>query len=238
MNWLSQLDTVERISETPKYIETVFSDHGLDRWAYQNSAVSPNVETNFPESWKTRYIESNYLLIDPVTTMAQPLHCPFLWELTNENLNITIENTRQRSETLSTKQKQLSTEAHDFHLQHGLLIPISDNFNKASYSLSPTHLSTKELKEWTKEYLTYFRFVCNVHYRIHKPKASGQVHITPKEREIIYWLAEGKSTWEISIILSISERTVHFHTTNIKKKLQASNRSQIITESFRNQIIT
>jgi DNA-binding CsgD family transcriptional regulator len=43
--------------------------------------------------------------------------------------------------------------------------------------------------------------------------------LTSREREVLDWTARGKTAFEISIILSISERTVNFHVNNLKVKL-------------------
>ncbi len=39
---------------------------------------------------------------------------------------------------------------------------------------------------------------------------------------------QGKSSWEISVILNISERTVNFHIYNIMQKLEAVNRTHAV----------
>ncbi|MCI0426798.1 MAG: LuxR C-terminal-related transcriptional regulator [Nitrospiraceae bacterium] len=43
--------------------------------------------------------------------------------------------------------------------------------------------------------------------------------LTPKEEEIMRWVAEGKTNWEISIILHMSLNTVKTHLKNIYQKL-------------------
>jgi butyryl-CoA dehydrogenase len=57
--------------------------------------------------------------------------------------------------------------------------------------------------------------------------------ISRREKEVLDWLKEGKSSWDISVILGISERTVYFHVSNIMKKLGASNRSQALSIATR-----
>jgi DNA-binding CsgD family transcriptional regulator len=54
------------------------------------------------------------------------------------------------------------------------------------------------------------------------------ISITKREKEILRWLRQGKSSWEISKILGISERTVNFHVYNIMGKLGAVNRLQAV----------
>lgn len=48
--------------------------------------------------------------------------------------------------------------------------------------------------------------------------------LTPREREIMSWAAEGKSNWEISMILHVSLNTIKYHFKNIFYKLQVENR--------------
>lgn len=48
--------------------------------------------------------------------------------------------------------------------------------------------------------------------------APATVQLTVKERQVLEWVAIGKSAWEISRIQGCSEATVHFHTSNIRRK--------------------
>ena len=58
--------------------------------------------------------------------------------------------------------------------------------------------------------------------------------LTARERECVAWACEGKTSWEISKILGLSERTVIFHMTNCIRKTQTSNRQQAIAKSILN----
>lgn len=51
------------------------------------------------------------------------------------------------------------------------------------------------------------------------PAQSPPAHLTKREEEIMRWVAEGKTNWEISVILSVSLNTVKFHLKNIYEKL-------------------
>lgn len=48
---------------------------------------------------------------------------------------------------------------------------------------------------------------------------SRLVILTHREEEIMRWVAEGKTNWEISIILHVSLNTVKFHLKNVYEKL-------------------
>jgi len=62
--------------------------------------------------------------------------------------------------------------------------------------------------------------------------------LSGREKEVLKWLKEGKSSWEISRILHISRNTINFHIKNLFKKLDATNRAQAVSEAFRREIIS
>lgn len=53
--------------------------------------------------------------------------------------------------------------------------------------------------------------------------------LTSREKSCLCWAAKGKTSWEISQILSISERTVNFHLGNCIAKTNSNNRQQAIS---------
>lgn len=46
-----------------------------------------------------------------------------------------------------------------------------------------------------------------------------RIDLTAREEEIMRWVAEGKTNWEISVILHVSLNTIKFHLKNIYQKL-------------------
>ena len=55
------------------------------------------------------------------------------------------------------------------------------------------------------------------------------INLTGKEKDVLKWVVEGKTSWEIGKILSTSERTVKFHLKNVYSKLNVSNRAQAVS---------
>ncbi|RWF05572.1 MAG: LuxR family transcriptional regulator [Mesorhizobium sp.] len=53
---------------------------------------------------------------------------------------------------------------------------------------------------------------------------NGQ-RLSKREMECISWVAKGKSSWDIGMILGISENTVNFHIKKVNIKLSSSNRT-------------
>ena len=54
-----------------------------------------------------------------------------------------------------------------------------------------------------------------------------EMKFSKRELEILKWTAEGKTSAEIALILSISENTVNFHQKNMQKKLNEPNKTQV-----------
>jgi DNA-binding NarL/FixJ family response regulator len=61
--------------------------------------------------------------------------------------------------------------------------------------------------------------------------------VTSREREIIQLLAEGNRGKEIASSLGISAKTVEAHRSNLMRKLEMHNLSQLVRYAMRNQII-
>ena len=61
--------------------------------------------------------------------------------------------------------------------------------------------------------------------------------LTPREREIVQLLAEGKSNKEVATALGISPKTVETHRTNIMRKLDLHSISDLVRYAIRNKVI-
>lgn len=61
--------------------------------------------------------------------------------------------------------------------------------------------------------------------------------LTTRETEVMRWVRQGKSTWDISAILSISERTVKFHVGNALQKLDATSRAHAVAIALEQGLI-
>jgi DNA-binding CsgD family transcriptional regulator len=61
-----------------------------------------------------------------------------------------------------------------------------------------------------------------------QPTEKANVTLSGRELEVLNWLKKGKSSWDISVILKISERTVNYHVYNVMGKLEVVNRPQAL----------
>ncbi len=73
--------------------------------------------------------------------------------------------------------------------------------------------------------------------RIMLPAPPPPIQLTPREVEVLNWVKEGKTSWEISTILSVSKSCVNFHIENVKRKLDVVNRTQAVAAAVSQGII-
>jgi DNA-binding CsgD family transcriptional regulator len=63
------------------------------------------------------------------------------------------------------------------------------------------------------------------------------LRVTPRESEVLAWVAAGKSDWAIGRLLNISGKTVNFHVENAKRKFGVATRVQAVVIAMRCGII-
>jgi DNA-binding NarL/FixJ family response regulator len=66
---------------------------------------------------------------------------------------------------------------------------------------------------------------------------SATAHVTPREREILQLVANGRTTKEIAAELGISVKTVEAHRTNIMRKLNMRSMSDMVRYAVRSGIV-
>jgi DNA-binding NarL/FixJ family response regulator len=67
--------------------------------------------------------------------------------------------------------------------------------------------------------------------------APARSHLTPREREIVQLLAEGKSSRDVAEALGLSIKTAETHRANIMRKLNLHSVSDLVLYAVRNNIV-
>ena len=67
--------------------------------------------------------------------------------------------------------------------------------------------------------------------------APAAPRLTPRERDALAFVAEGKTDWEIATILGVSESTARFHVDNARRKLGAVNRSHAVARLIHERLL-
>jgi DNA-binding CsgD family transcriptional regulator len=79
------------------------------------------------------------------------------------------------------------------------------------------------------------------HLRMHNVVRSrlgpGEFDLSPREREVLKWAAEGKTAWETAQVLKVSERAIRLYTENAINKLRAKTKTQAVAIAVRHDIL-
>ncbi|MGS0825364.1 helix-turn-helix domain-containing protein [Shewanella sp. 0m-8] len=115
-----------------------------------------------------------------------------------------------------------------------LLIPIKGRgteFACLIFSIPDNALSSDMIDKIGWYWLIPSTFIYSCYRELN---TNSPVQITKREQECIKWASEGKTSWEISQILTISKSTVDFHLANCIEKTGSTNRQQAIVKCLFN----
>jgi len=172
---------------------------------------------NYPKQWEEHYFAHNYFEIDPANSAdsgGQPI---FKWATSSSS--------------------EVITSASEFGICSGITVPVIEPGSKgfASYASSAKNVDADmEVHAYFVSPYIYSAVVKVIKFGAQREEYS----LTKREIECLKWVCDGKTSWEISKILDISERTVLFHLTNIQKKLNTTNRLQSVAKSIVIGLIT
>ena len=184
---------------------------------------------NYPKDWMEYYMANGYFAKDPIPKHAFTTTAAYTWEHVVDTCSI------------SSKQKRLMHEAEEAKLLSGAAVAIyGPNFEVAGVGLAssaggvnPTVDTLSVIRALSHQFhLAYSRF------DLPRAQPLTQVYLTPREREILSYSAEGKSIPVVGAILSISGNTVHFHLKNIYAKLGVSTRQTAVVKAIHLGLIT
>lgn len=68
-------------------------------------------------------------------------------------------------------------------------------------------------------------------------KHSASERLTPRQREVLQLVAEGRANKEIAAVLQVSEKTIDYHKSSIKRKLTLGSTAELTQFAIRHHII-
>lgn len=211
------------------YLRTV-GNHGLDRALFAlmtdhkdiNQQAGVGVIHNFPGDWMSHYFEEGYDKIDPVIVYGATRVEAYTWEEIPMHLD------------LSRKQKNCLNYGSEAGLKHGVATYLRGPNNQVA-GISLASSESKDGFDGKVDLITAYSNHFYIRYRhLHKIGNPAPVNfcLTAKEQEVLTWIAAGKTDYEVSVILSLSQHTVDFHVRNIFRKLQTNNRILAVVKAY------
>jgi len=184
---------------------------------------------NYPTDWMDYYMAKGYFAQDPIPKHAFTTSASYTWEHVVETCAI------------SSRQKRLMDEAQEAKLLSGAAVAIyGPNFEVAGVGIASSTGGVKPSRDTLSviRALSHQFHLAYSQFDLPRGLPAKQVHLTPREREILSFSAEGKSTPVIAAILSLSGDTVNFHLKNVYAKLDVSTRQTAVVKAIRLGLIT
>jgi LuxR family quorum-sensing system transcriptional regulator SolR len=111
----------------------------------------------------------------------------------------------------------------------------SDNVTLIQLQYADQPFAPKHL--WFINSIVFYLHLCFERCATSPQMPVARHNLTRKEKEVLQWVVEGKTSWEVGKILSMSERTVKFHLRNIYTKFNVVNRAQAVMMASRLNLI-
>lgn len=175
--------------------------------------------STWPQEWLAHWMSQNYITIDPVINELLMRNEPVRWR-----------DARRTADEIGTR---VLDEAAQFGLADGFTVPV---YSREGVIFGIT-IGTKKYELGRHDETCLHMAGIYFHAKLerlrarHAPRLAAQ-KMTPRERECLSWVAAGKTDWEISQILNISEQTAHEYVQNALMKLKATTRAQAVATAI------
>jgi LuxR family transcriptional activator of bioluminescence operon len=199
----------------------------------QESSYAPSIRllSNYPEDWLAMYFKDGKQKADPVVQYIFEKQSPIRWD------KLIASNDFSSAQGL-----KVFEEASHHGLYNGVSIPLksaSDNiavFSMAVNKRSDAITLLDNAQMFSHTFATHL-FQRYLQLEMSTDGSTDKSSLTKRELECLFWACEGKTAWEISQIVGVSERTVLFHLNNSTSKLGAVNRQHAVALAIKKGLI-
>ncbi|WP_170289259.1 autoinducer binding domain-containing protein [Massilia sp. YMA4] len=213
------LDAVKSEAEVLEVLVTAVLELGFEycafgmRWPLPVIRPAMSIIANYPESWRKRYLEKNYVACDPTVAHGLTSQQALVW-----------------SDQVFAAAPALWDDARD----HGLRVGVAQSAYNArgvagllTVSRSHEPVGDAELRKHAPHlwWLSQAALDAMTRVTLQNGRAEANICLTAREVEVLRWSADGKTANDIAEIIQISERTVSFHINNALLKLGTANKT-------------
>lgn len=234
LSFLTSIKNCNDVDEINRLILQTTNSFGIEsfiggfipRLAQRPVDQSKNVLVgHWPAEWAKIYFAHNMLYRDPTIRHILLGKQTFVWsDLTT-------------ADTLSVNERRVMDKAREFGLRAGCTVPmLSLDGEYVGFSFAGRHVDASPEAKGVMTLLSSFAFARALEIR--RSASEHAVRLTRREHEVAQWIAAGKTDWETSIILGVSEKAIAKHVNNIRIKTGAVNRTHAIAECIRCGLIT
>lgn len=224
------VDEIERMTsrdEVTTRLERELARYGFHAWLITGlptgeDRIDPLMILNgWPKGWTQLYTGQNFVRNDPVVAHCFRSHLPFEWQ------DAPYDPLGQ------PKSHEVMLRATDFRMKSGFCVPIhtAEGF-QAVVTMAGERVELGGRIKRALHLMAMYAFGKAVELS-QSGKVISESCLTNREREVLQWTAAGKTSWEISRILAISENTVTGYIKAAAVKLDTTNRTATVVAALR-----
>jgi len=207
-------------ADITRTIEQQMSHLGFDFYAFFIRHPVPFTRpktfffTNYPQNWVEYYLQEDFAQLDPVLKNCRAPGNVWPWD-----------------EMADAAGRKVFLAARNHGIYHGISCSMmaknrSMGILSMSYACESKTIQLTTGLELQLQNLAELSLAALIEMDDISMTAA-KLELSERELEILKWTAEGKTSAEISLILSISKNTVNFHQKNMQKRFNAPNKTQI-----------
>ena len=236
---LEMLESLQRcgsVEELHGAARRIARDFGFEHFLYcvqvNLSLTRPYqfILSGYPSEWRARYDAKHYVDIDPTISHCSMRCVPLVWS---------------RQAFSGAPATRMLDEAREHGLGNGASFAIHGRRGEmAMLSLARPGAEQAAQRDTLHFLGTAQLFACYLHEAVQRVVLSkeavplGEAHLTRREKECLLWASEGKTGWEISKIVRVSERTVVFHLQNAARKMGVATRQHAVARALSMNLIS
>jgi LuxR family transcriptional regulator, quorum-sensing system regulator CviR len=183
------------------------------------------INVSYSNDWLYAYGGNGYAAVDPVLRSLLSTFKTQIWEQTYQTAN-------------SPKQIEFMEEARSYGLTHG----ITTGMLEQGRGFASFFSFAGGESDGANRYVRVIEYLLPYLHRVlmanaNTPSANRLKGLSPREMAVLEWMKQGKTNWEISRIIGVSERTVRFHAESIFMKLDVGSRTQAVAVAIEQCLI-
>jgi LuxR family quorum sensing-dependent transcriptional regulator len=225
---IDEFDRITAPHQVIRHMASTLSQFGFSSFLVLSIPNAPQSElkqiallNGWPQDWSTLYEREQYFQHDPMAAWALRTPDPFKWS------DVPYDPDRNPHAAVVMRS------AADFGMKEGFAIPIVRTESLDAITMAGERPDFDHMAKRAIHLIGLYAHSKTLALIRNNDAVRSRKVLSRGEREALTWTAAGKSSWEISVILGISEATVIWRIQRACAKLNAVNRTQAVVNAIR-----
>jgi LuxR family quorum sensing-dependent transcriptional regulator len=224
-DWIERISAAQTTDELIEELAKAAKQFGFDAVAIA-AFPHPNIPfeqrvlaRRWPNGWIEHYLSQNYIEADPVFRHSKSALRPFEWS--------------EAKYDEKSKSAQVMNEAAEFGFASGFCVPTITPYGPFNVAFGGRQSElTREDKGMLHLLAIYAQHRATELISRKVSAVSEVLSLSPREREVLQWCAEGKTSDSIAEALGISTQTVLTHVSGACRKLGTRSRTAAVAKAM------